>query len=61
MFSPLHLEAFPDARTVTTAAVIPDAETQLSPELMSFWNAIFPGQIAEHAACAGSTALSAVP
>ena len=42
------LEAFPDARAVTTAAVIPDAETQLSPELMSFWNAIFPGQIAEH-------------
>ena len=42
------LEAFPEARAVTTAAVIPDAEAQLSPELMSFWNAIFPGQIAEH-------------
>jgi glyoxylase-like metal-dependent hydrolase (beta-lactamase superfamily II) len=41
------LDAFPDARAVTTAAVIPDAETQLSPDLMSFWNAVFPGQIAE--------------
>jgi glyoxylase-like metal-dependent hydrolase (beta-lactamase superfamily II) len=42
------LEAFPDARAVTTAAVIPDALTQLSPDLMSFWNAIFPGQIPKH-------------
>ncbi len=42
------LDAFPDARAVTAAAVIPDAETQLSPELLGFWNAIFPGQIPEH-------------
>jgi glyoxylase-like metal-dependent hydrolase (beta-lactamase superfamily II) len=42
------LAAFPDARAVTAAAVIPDAKTQLSPDLMGFWNAIFPGQIPEH-------------
>jgi glyoxylase-like metal-dependent hydrolase (beta-lactamase superfamily II) len=39
------LAAFPDAKAVTAAAVIPDAQTQLSPELMGFWNAVFPGQI----------------
>ena len=42
------LDAFPDARAVTAPAVIPDARTQLSPDLMSFWNAILPGQIPEH-------------
>jgi glyoxylase-like metal-dependent hydrolase (beta-lactamase superfamily II) len=42
------LAAFPDAKAVTAAAVIPDAQTQLSPELMGFWNAVFPGQIPEH-------------
>jgi glyoxylase-like metal-dependent hydrolase (beta-lactamase superfamily II) len=42
------LDAFPDARAVTTAAVIPDARTQISPELMQFWNSILPGQIPEH-------------
>jgi glyoxylase-like metal-dependent hydrolase (beta-lactamase superfamily II) len=42
------LEAFPDARAVTTAAVIDDARTQLGPEVMSFWNAILPGQIPKH-------------
>jgi glyoxylase-like metal-dependent hydrolase (beta-lactamase superfamily II) len=41
------LDAFPDAKAVTVAAVVPDAQTQLSPELMGFWNAIFPGQIPE--------------
>jgi hypothetical protein len=41
------LDAFPDARAVTAAAVVPDARRQLSPELMGFWNAIFPGQIPE--------------
>jgi glyoxylase-like metal-dependent hydrolase (beta-lactamase superfamily II) len=41
------LDAFPDAKAVTTAAVIPDAQTQLSPGLMAFWNAILPGQIPE--------------
>jgi glyoxylase-like metal-dependent hydrolase (beta-lactamase superfamily II) len=40
--------AFPDATAVTAAAVVPDARTQLSPDLMSFWNAILPGQIPEH-------------
>ena len=42
------LAAFPDARAVTAAGVIPDARRQLDPELMSFWNAIFPGQIPAH-------------
>jgi glyoxylase-like metal-dependent hydrolase (beta-lactamase superfamily II) len=42
------LDAFPKAKAVTTAAVIPDAQTQLSPDLMGFWNAILPGQIPEH-------------
>ena len=42
------LAAFPDARAVTEAAVVPEAQGQLSPELMWFWNAIFPGQIPEH-------------
>jgi glyoxylase-like metal-dependent hydrolase (beta-lactamase superfamily II) len=42
------LDAFPNASAVTAAAVVPDARTQLSPELMGFWNAIFPGQIPEH-------------
>jgi glyoxylase-like metal-dependent hydrolase (beta-lactamase superfamily II) len=41
------LDAFPDARAVTAAAVVPEAQAQLSPELMQFWNAIFPGQIPE--------------
>ena len=42
------LEAFPEAKAVTTPAVIPAAESQLGPELMQFWNAVFPGQIPEH-------------
>ena len=42
------LAAFPDARAVTEAAVVPEAQGQLSPELMWFWNAILPGQIPEH-------------
>jgi len=42
------LAAFPDARAVTTAAVVPGAQEQLSPDLMKFWNAILPGQISEH-------------
>jgi glyoxylase-like metal-dependent hydrolase (beta-lactamase superfamily II) len=42
------LDAFPNASAVTAAAVVPDARRQLSPELMGFWNAIFPGQIPEH-------------
>jgi glyoxylase-like metal-dependent hydrolase (beta-lactamase superfamily II) len=39
------LGAFPDARAVTAAAVVPEARGQLSPDLMRFWNAVFPGQI----------------
>jgi glyoxylase-like metal-dependent hydrolase (beta-lactamase superfamily II) len=42
------LDAFPNARAVTAADVIPDARTQLSPDLMQFWNAILPGQIPDH-------------
>ncbi len=42
------LTAFPNARAVTAPAVIPEARRQLSPEVMQFWNAIFPGQIPEH-------------
>jgi glyoxylase-like metal-dependent hydrolase (beta-lactamase superfamily II) len=42
------LEAFPEAKAVTTPAVIPAAQSQLGPELMQFWNAVFPGQIPEH-------------
>ena len=41
------LAAFPDARAVTAAAVVPDARRQLSTELIGFWNAVFPGQIPE--------------
>ncbi len=42
------LAAFPNARAVTAAAVVPEAQSQLSPGLMQFWNAVFPGQIPEH-------------
>src|SRR5712691_5446950 len=41
------LAAFPGARAVTEAAVVPEARGQLSPPLRQFWNAIFPGQIPE--------------
>jgi glyoxylase-like metal-dependent hydrolase (beta-lactamase superfamily II) len=42
------LGAFPGARAVTAAAIVPEAQGQLSPDFMSFWTAIFPGQIPEH-------------
>ena len=42
------LDAFPNARALTAAAVIPDARGQLTPDVMQFWNAVFPGQIPEH-------------
>ena len=42
------LDAFPDARAVTAAAVVPEAQRQLSPAAMGFWNAIFPGQLPEY-------------
>jgi glyoxylase-like metal-dependent hydrolase (beta-lactamase superfamily II) len=41
------LDAFPSAKAVAEAAVVPATETQLSPEYMQFWNAMFPGQIPE--------------
>jgi glyoxylase-like metal-dependent hydrolase (beta-lactamase superfamily II) len=41
------LAAFPDARAVTAAAIVPSAKGQLAPDIMQFWNALFPGQIAE--------------
>ena len=42
------LDAFPRARAVTAAAIVPEARGQLSPDVMQFWTAIFPGQIPEH-------------
>jgi glyoxylase-like metal-dependent hydrolase (beta-lactamase superfamily II) len=42
------LDAFPTARAVTAAAVVPEAQRQLSPDLMQFWNTLFPGQIPAH-------------
>jgi glyoxylase-like metal-dependent hydrolase (beta-lactamase superfamily II) len=42
------LGAFPGARAVTAAAVVPEAQGQLSPDFMQFWNAILPGQIPLH-------------
>ncbi len=42
------LAAFPAARAVTAAAVVPEAQGQVSPQLMQFWNAVFPGQLPEH-------------
>jgi len=42
------LAVFPKARAVTAAAVVPEAQGQVSPQLMGFWNAVFPGQIPEH-------------
>jgi glyoxylase-like metal-dependent hydrolase (beta-lactamase superfamily II) len=45
---PTILGAFPDARAVTAASVVPEAQRQLGPERMAFWNAIFAGQIPEH-------------
>ncbi len=42
------LDAFPNARAVTAAAVVPEAQGQVSPGYMGFWNAVYPGQIPEH-------------
>lgn len=42
------LQAFPNARAVTAAAVVPEAQGQVSPDGMQFWNALFPGQVPEH-------------
>jgi len=42
------LKAVPNARAVTAAAVVPEAQGQLGPEYMGFRNATFPGLIPEH-------------
>ena len=42
------LKAFPNAKAVTPAAIVPEAQGQLGPEYMGFWNATFPGLIPEH-------------
>lgn len=42
------VDAFPDARAVTAAAVVPEAGAQLGRDEMQFWSALFPGQIPEH-------------
>jgi len=42
------LAAFPRARAVTAAGIVPQARGQLSPGVMQFWTAIVPGQIPEH-------------
>jgi glyoxylase-like metal-dependent hydrolase (beta-lactamase superfamily II) len=39
------LDGFPNARALTAAAVVPEAQGQVSPGYMEFWNAVFPGQI----------------
>jgi glyoxylase-like metal-dependent hydrolase (beta-lactamase superfamily II) len=42
------LAAFPDARAVTAAGVVPEAQGQVAPDIMAFWNAVFPGQLPEN-------------
>jgi glyoxylase-like metal-dependent hydrolase (beta-lactamase superfamily II) len=42
------LAAFPNAKAVTVARVVPEAQEQVSAGLMQFWNAVFPNQIPEH-------------
>jgi glyoxylase-like metal-dependent hydrolase (beta-lactamase superfamily II) len=41
------LGAFPNARAVTAAAVVPAAQGQVSPGYLHFWTSTFPGQIPE--------------
>jgi len=48
------LSAFPEARAVTAAAVVPEAEGQLSPDYLQFWTTTFPGQIPVHLAVPGA-------
>ncbi len=50
------LGAFPEARAVTAAAVVPEAEGQLSPGYLQFWNTTFPGLIPAHPAVPGALA-----
>jgi glyoxylase-like metal-dependent hydrolase (beta-lactamase superfamily II) len=39
------LDAFPNARAVTEATVVPRAEEQLTPDFQQFWNGMLPDQI----------------
>src|SRR3989442_10291907 len=39
------LHASRNTRAGTAPALVPEAQRQLSPDLMLFWNTIFPGQI----------------
>jgi glyoxylase-like metal-dependent hydrolase (beta-lactamase superfamily II) len=39
------LEAFPSARAVTEATVVPKAKEQLTPDFQQFWNGMLPDQI----------------
>jgi glyoxylase-like metal-dependent hydrolase (beta-lactamase superfamily II) len=48
------LSSFPEARAVTAAAVVPEAEGQLSPDHLQFWTTTFPGQIPAHLAVPGA-------
>ncbi len=48
------LGAFPDARAVIAAAIVPEAKGQLGPDYLPFWTATFPGQIPEHPAVPGA-------
>jgi glyoxylase-like metal-dependent hydrolase (beta-lactamase superfamily II) len=42
------LAAFPDARAVTAAAVVPEVQVYLDPGPLQLWNRMLPGQIPEH-------------
>jgi Metallo-beta-lactamase superfamily len=44
------LSAFPEARAVTAAAVLPETQGQLSRDYLQFWTTTFPGQIPAHLA-----------
>jgi len=48
------LGAFPNARAVTAAAVVPEAQGQLSLDYMQFWTTTFPGQIPAQPAVPGA-------
>ena len=48
------LGAFPNARAVTAAAVVPEAQGQLSPDYWQFWTTTFPGQIPAQPAVPGA-------
>ena len=41
------LAAFPDARSVALAEVMPAIQSQVTPDYLAFWGGLFPGQIPE--------------